>query len=149
MRRKELKWLSCVALICTLSACAGARAIAPVDTSQTVGEPTREVRQDELVGRASWYGDRYHGRSTASGEIYDMHALTAAHKTLPFGTVVRVTRTDNRMSVVVKINDRGPFSEGRVIDLSRAAAEEIDMIERGVVDVTLEVLSWGNGARAR
>ena len=103
----------------------------------------------ELVGKASWYGEKFHGRTTASGEPYDMYAFTAAHKTLPFHTIVRVTEPTTNKSVVVRITDRGPFSEGRVIDLSWAAARDLDMVERGVVDVRLEVLQWGNGKYIR
>ena len=99
------------------------------------------IDPDELVGEATWYGERHHGRTTASGEPFDMYDLTAAHKTLPFGTVVRVIRDDTRQSVVVRINDRGPYGAGRVIDLSRAAAEEIDLIQPGHVPVTIEILS--------
>lgn len=99
-----------------------------------------------LAGKASWYGKRFQGRSTASGEPFDVKKWTAAHRTLPFQTLVRVTDLDTRKTVVVRINDRGPWSDGRVIDLSRIAAEDLDMIERGVVTVTLEVLEWGNGS---
>lgn len=98
----------------------------------------------ELVGKASWYGERFHGRTTASGEPYDMYGFTAAHKTLPFHTVVRVTEPSTRKSVVVRINDRGPFSEGRVIDLSWAAAKDLDMVSRGVIPIELVVLEWGD-----
>src|SRR5690554_3124510 len=79
-------------------------------------------KEHAVVGKASWYGERFHGRLTASGEKYDMYAFTAAHKTLPFHTVVRVTDPKSRKSVVVRVTDRGPFSKGRVIDLSWAAA---------------------------
>lgn len=79
----------------------------------------------EQVGVASWYGNKFHGRRTASGERYNMHAYTAAHKNLPFGTILRVTNLDNDKSVLVRINDRGPYIRGRIIDLSRAAAQEI------------------------
>ena len=92
------------------------------------------------TGRASWYGQAHHGRKTASGEIYDMTQLTAAHRTLPLGTRVRVTNVGNGRSVVVRINDRGPFIDGRIIDLSQAAAREIGAIGAGVVSVQLEVL---------
>ncbi len=92
-------------------------------------------------GMASWYGKKFHGRRTANGERYDMNALTAAHPRLPFGTVVRVTSLDNGRSVVVRINDRGPFKKGRIIDLSRAAARKLHMIKRGVVKVRLEARS--------
>jgi len=86
-------------------------------------------------GLASWYGGRFHGRRTASGESFDMRDLTAAHKTLPFGTRVRVRNLDNGREVVVRINDRGPFSAKRVIDLSHAAASALGMVRSGVVKV--------------
>jgi rare lipoprotein A len=89
---------------------------------------------------ASYYADRFHGRRTASGEAFDNRAMTAAHRTHRFGTRVRVTNQRNGLSVVVRINDRGPYGRGRVIDLSRAAAERIGMIRAGVVPVTVEVL---------
>ncbi|MFP4106468.1 MAG: septal ring lytic transglycosylase RlpA family protein [Phycisphaerae bacterium] len=92
-------------------------------------------------GTASWYGPKFHGKKTASGEVFDQTALTAAHRTLPFGTRVRVTNLANGKSVVVRVNDRGPFVKGRIIDLSRAAAEEIGMIRSGTARVRLEVLS--------
>ena len=91
-------------------------------------------------GEASWYGPGFHGRTTANGETYDMHALTAAHRELPFDTLVEVTNLANGRRVVVRINDSGPFVRGRIIDLSRAAAEELDMIGRGVTAVKLVVL---------
>jgi len=96
-------------------------------------------------GLASWYGEPYHGRPTASGPRYDMNEMTAAHRTLPFGTVVRVTNLSNRKRATVLINDRGPFVDGRIIDLSRAAAEAIDSIGPGVVRVRLEVERAGDG----
>ncbi|PAU74277.1 septal ring lytic transglycosylase RlpA family lipoprotein [Halomonas salipaludis] len=86
-------------------------------------------------GIASYYADRYHGRQTASGERFDQRALTAAHPSLPFGTRVRVTHLDNGRETVVRINDRGPFVRGRIIDLSRRAAEELDMLRSGVAPV--------------
>lgn len=92
-------------------------------------------------GYASWYAGKFQGRITASGEVFDTNRLTAAHKTLIFGTVVRVTNSENGKSVDVRINDRGPFVEGRIIDLSRAAAEAIDMTGSGIAHVTLEILS--------
>lgn len=90
-------------------------------------------------GNASWYGGRFHGRLTASGETYDKYALTAAHKTLPFGTIVRVRSLTLGREVDVRINDRGPFAPGRVIDLSRAAAEALGLMEAGVAKVSLNV----------
>ena len=93
------------------------------------------------AGIASWYGHPYHGRASASGEVYDMEQLTAAHRTLPFGTLVRVENLTNGLSVEVRINDRGPFVDGRIIDLSRAAAREIRMLGPGTAQVRLHVLS--------
>jgi rare lipoprotein A len=92
------------------------------------------------VGEASYYGDEFEGRRTASGERYRGDALTAAHRTLPFGTRVRVTDLSNGRSVEVVVNDRGPHKRGRVVDLSRHAAEELRMIGRGVAQVRVEVL---------
>jgi rare lipoprotein A len=92
-------------------------------------------------GVASWYGKKFHGRSTSSGERYDMHAITAAHKTLPLPTIARVTNLTNGKSIIVRINDRGPFVGNRIIDLSYAAAIEIDMTEAGTALVEVEALT--------
>jgi rare lipoprotein A len=92
------------------------------------------------TGVASWYGHPYHGRRAANGEIYDMEKLTAAHRTLPFETWLRVVNLDNGETVEVRINDRGPFVEGRIIDLSHAAARAIDMIGPGIARVRIEVI---------
>lgn len=91
-------------------------------------------------GKASYYADKYDGRKTASGEVFDQDSFTAAHRTLPFGTRCKVTNLKNGKSVEVVINDRGPFIKDRVIDLSKSAAEEIDMIKSGVVEVEVEIL---------
>ena len=92
------------------------------------------------TGKASWYGKKFAGKPTASGEIFKPRKKTAAHKTLPFGTKVKVTRIDNGKSVYVIINDRGPFIEGRIIDLSKKAAKKLDMIDAGVVEVELRIV---------
>lgn len=96
-------------------------------------------------GYASWYGDGFHGRPTASGEIYDQNKMTAAHRVLPLGSVVRVTNAENGRAVEVMINDRGPFVNGRIIDLSLAAAERVGIVEAGTSPVWLEVVRMGNG----
>lgn len=93
------------------------------------------------VGMASWYGPTFHGKSTANGETYDQNELTAAHKTLPFNTVVKVTNLENGKSVTVRINDRGPYVGNRIIDVSRAAAEHLEMIGPGTAEVRLELVS--------
>ncbi|WP_207877694.1 septal ring lytic transglycosylase RlpA family protein [Pseudomonas sp. 32_A] len=95
----------------------------------------------DKTGTASYYGARHHGKRTASGEPFNQHGLTAAHRSLPFGTRVRVTNLANQRSVVVRINDRGPHTRGRLIDLSRAAAEKIGMIRSGTARVRLQGLS--------
>lgn len=95
-------------------------------------------------GDASYYGDQFVGRSTANGETYSHTEMTAAHRTFPFGTIARVINTRNGREAVVRINDRGPFKSSRIIDLSRRAAEDLDMIRDGITPVRVEVLRWGN-----
>src|SRR5205085_7992116 len=99
-----------------------------------------DVRQAAVEkGVASWYGHPYHGRKTASGQVYDMEQMTAAHRLLPFGAVVRVTNLSNHKTVDVRINDRGPFVKGRIIDLSHAAAEKLNI--DGIAEVSLQTVS--------
>ena len=137
------------------------RQTAPVATASDVQEGTVETEPTEPTapakkpkkgktekGLASWYGEPYHGRRTASGEVYDMHGMTAAHRTLAFGTVVRVTRRDSNASVKVRVNDRGPFIEGRIIDLSYAAAKKIALDVDGLAPVKVEVLGRGEPVEA-
>lgn len=126
---------SAVLLIVLAAGCGTARTRTP-DTT-----PTPASQGEVQRGNASWYGERHHGRPTASGERFDMNALTAAHRTLPMDSRVRVTNQRNGRSVNVRINDRGPYGRGRIINLSRAAARVIGMIEAGVVPVTVEILS--------
>lgn len=132
---------------------APAAAVAPVDgpdASANSQNPPAGADLKELErGQASWYGPRFHGRRTASGERYDQHALTAAHKTLPFGTLVRVRSLVTGKEVDVRINDRGPFARGRVIDVSRAAAEALGMMTLGVKPVALLVAETGLPAAGR
>lgn len=116
-------------------------AVAALDGCGGPPPPATDGRSGSVqTGLASWYSDSLHGRTTASGEPYDKNAMTAAHRALAFGTKVKVTRRDTGRSVVVRINDRGPFVEGRIIDLSRRAAEDLDMIRAGVIEVRVEVL---------
>lgn len=107
-------------------------------------EPVTPQATRVEVGWASWYGKDFHGRKTASGEVYDMYQLTAAHKTLPLGTSVMVTHLNNGRSVMVVINDRGPFVKGRIIDLSYAAAQALEMVAEGVARVRVEALGKGS-----
>jgi len=94
------------------------------------------------IGIASWYGPGFHGKKTSNGEIYNMHGMTAAHKTLPMNVFVRVTNLDNNRQTVVRVNDRGPFVAGRVIDLSQAAARELEVLGCGTAKVKLEALGY-------
>ena len=154
-----MRSLLVLGLFSLLAACAsfgggGAPARAPVVTDpapivsgtmrpyQVRGQwyrPAQQPNYDE-TGLASWYGDAFNGRPTSTGERFDMRALTAAHKTLPLPGLVEVTNLENGRRVVVRINDRGPFVEGRIIDLSREAAEELDLISRGVGRVRVRYL---------
>lgn len=97
-----------------------------------------------IYGEASYYADKFHGRKTANGEIFDMYKLTAAHKSLPFDTILEVTNQNNGKSVVVRVNDRGPYKKGRILDLSYAAAKSIDMISTGVARVQIKILKLGS-----
>lgn len=115
------------------------------DDEETVQDSSKMgIKADSLTiplkGKASYYGSEFNGRKTANGEIYDETAMTAAHRTLPFGTVLRVTNIRNGLSVIVRINDRGPFHPDRVLDLSKAAAEELDLIKYGVTEIESEIV---------
>lgn len=105
-----------------------------------ISQPTFAQTQDVQKGQASWYGSKYHGRKTSSGERYNKNDMTAAHKTLPFGTKVKVTNLENDESVVLRINDRGPFVGDRIIDVSEVAARKLDFHGQGIGNVKVEVL---------
>jgi rare lipoprotein A len=118
--------------------------IIPRPETQEASRPTLPTPTPSTIigtGLASWYGAKHHGKRTASGEIFDQNKFTAAHRTLPWGSIVKVTNLDNGKSVEVRINDRGPFPKGRIIDLSRAAARALGMVELGVSPVRMELLS--------
>jgi peptidoglycan lytic transglycosylase len=130
----------------TMSSSAPVTGPTPTDLKPIQPTPQESAIQDgdRLHGIASWYGARFNGRKTASGERYDMYAMTACHNTLPFGSVVRVVNKINHRSVVVRINDRGNLmDENRIIDLSYGAAERLGMTEAGLAKVDLHVLSLG------
>lgn len=133
-----------------VSAALHARATAPPKAAAVVGssaQPSLKTAGGDQTGLASWYGSRFHGRLTSSGQVYDMNKMTAANKTLPFGTLVRVTNLENEKSVDVTITDRGPFVAGRIIDLSKAAAEAVGLTAVGVAKVRLHILKLGDGRR--
>lgn len=116
--------------------------------SSASAKKTKEYsKKHALTGKASWYGKKFHGRLTASGERYSVEKFTAAHKTLPFGTVVRVTNTITNKSVDVKINDRGPYIKGRIIDLSPTAFNQIARVKQGVIPVKVTIIDDSNTFR--
>ena len=137
------KNLKLVVTALTFTLLAGCSSTTAVDNGKT----KTYAKSHTLVGQASWYGKQYHGKRTASGERFDVKAYTAAHKTLPFGTIVRVTNTANNKKVNVKINDRGPFARGRVIDLSQASFEQIGDIKKGLAPVKIEIIDDSNTFR--
>jgi len=112
--------------------------IANVNDNETNSNSSLVEFIDKGIMKASWYGPRFHGRITANGEIYDQMAFTAAHKKLKFGTLLRITNPKNSKSVVVRVNDRGPYIYGRQLDLSKAAALELEVIEKGVAKLKVE-----------
>jgi rare lipoprotein A len=116
----------------------------PAQTEQPTHQNSGKILLT-LEGIVSYYAHDFHGKQTSNGEVFDMNALTAAHRTFPFGTKVRVTNLESNKTIVVRVNDRGPFKEGRIMDLSLGAAKEIDLIRTGTARVRLEVLEWGNG----
>tara|TARA_B100000686_G_scaffold352180_1_gene453262 strand:- start:664 stop:1311 length:648 start_codon:yes stop_codon:yes gene_type:complete len=104
---------------------------------------TKEEDQPE-IGIASWYGNKFHGRTTANGETYNMYEHTAAHKTLPFNTIIKVVTLKTGLSTLVRINDRGPFIDGRIIDLSLSAARDLNLVKEGIAEVRLEIIESGH-----
>jgi rare lipoprotein A len=142
--RKFLLGLAVVSFAC--SACgrrprAAQASVPPPSCCAASAEGSAPAPGNTETGYASWYGDPYHGRRAANGEVYDKNKLTAAHLTLPFGTQVKVTDLENNRSVHVRINDRGPFVKGRIVDLSLAAARQIQMVGPGTALVRIEILS--------
>ncbi len=101
----------------------------------------KDTKDFKEQGQASWYGKKFHGHLTSNGEIYDMYSMSAAHKTLPIPSYVKVTNLDNNKTAIVRVNDRGPFHEGRIIDLSYAAAYKLDVIKTGTANVAIEVIN--------
>ena len=170
MAAKTIRLLVCAALLSLVAACAGGarpdagRPLIVTDSAPIVSgtmrayqvrgrwyQPAEQPGYDE-TGQASWYGQQFHGRPTATGERFDMNGLTAAHKTLPLPGLVEVTNLANGRRLVLRVNDRGPFVEGRIIDLSRGAAEALGLLSQGVGEVRVRYLGraprlGGDGSR--
>ena len=149
--RRPAPWPCAAALAGLLLFCACATPPPPPGGYQVFGKnyvPLDSAAGYSEEGIASWYGPGFHGKKTANGETYDMHARTAAHKLLPLGTVVEITDLDHGRTVTARINDRGPFVAGRIIDLSRALAADLDMLERGTARVRVTAVAGPAGTPA-
>lgn len=146
-------------LIALLHSCSSSprytRGSGSVESGRRSSRPSKEIAvtktprlsyKQTWTGVASWYGEDFHGRLTANGETFDMYSMTAAHKTLPLGTVIKVTNLDNRKSCKVRVNDRGPYIEGRLIDLSYAAAKKLEFDHLGTARVKLQVIKFGDNS---
>ena len=99
----------------------------------------------QYQGVSSWYGEDFHGNLTANGEVYDMYGITAAHKEFPLNTWARVTNLDNNKSIILRINDRGPYVDNRILDCSYGAAKKLDFLDMGTANVKIEIIEWGDG----
>ena len=116
------------------------------NTSNNKTSKSNNVKHRKVMnGVSSFYAEDFHGKLTANGEVYDMYGLTAAHKTLPLNTVCRVTNLANNKSLILRINDRGPYVQGRILDCSYGAAKKLDFINQGTTNVKIEVMEWGDG----
>ena len=143
-------WILAVGAVLIMGSCAGKavpeESVIPVVPASPVPPPVPDAVYRE-TGVASWYGRDFQGRTTASGEIFDLNGISAAHRTLPLGTVISVTNLDNFKSIKVRINDRGPFVKGRVLELSFGAAKELGFASQGTARVKLESLDRCSGPR--
>lgn len=114
-------------------------------TSSAKNKSGKKIKHKKVMtGVSSYYGKAFHGKLTANGEIFDMYGVTAAHKTLPLNTVVRVTNLDNDKSLIIRINDRGPYIDGRILDCSYGAAKKLGFIQAGTAKVKIDVIEWGD-----
>jgi len=117
----------------------------PSNKSHNTTSKNKNVKHRKVMnGVSSFYAEDFHGKLTANGEVYDMYGLTAAHKTLPLNTVCRVTNLANQKSLILRINDRGPYVKGRILDCSYGAAKKLDFIKQGTTNVKIEVMEWGD-----
>ena len=116
-----------------------------MDTSSSSVSSTFDMSKKIFRGTSSYYGPKFHGKLTANGEIFDMYGVSAAHKELPFNTIVRVTNENNGKSHIIRINDRGPYIDGRILDCSFGAAKKLGFVSEGTAPVKIEVIEWGDG----
>ena len=117
------------------------------ETKKKNKNPSRSnynANKKKYTGVSSWYGPQFHGNLTANGEVFDMYGITAAHKEFPLNTVARVTNLDNNKSIILRINDRGPYIDGRILDCSYGAALKLDFSDQGTANVKIEIIEWGD-----
>jgi rare lipoprotein A (peptidoglycan hydrolase) len=140
-----LRWylIFSTGLLVMLTCCAPSVRYSAEDEKPVLRSEASYSSSRTIEGRASYYGKEFNGRKTANGEVFDMYGKTAAHRELPFDSILKVTNKKNNRSVFVRVNDRGPFKTGRILDLSYGAAREIGMIDEGVADVTIEIIHLG------
>jgi len=147
------KFLFALIFLMSLSGCSNSPRYrtGPVKSSgkKSISPPSLKTKSNVehrkvMKGVSSFYAEDFHGKLTANGEVYDMYGLTAAHKTLPLNTIVRVTNLVNNKSLILRINDRGPYVKGRILDCSYGAAKKLDFIVQGTTDVKIEVIEWGD-----
>ena len=148
------KFLFALIFLMSLSGCSNSPRYrtGPVKSSgkKSISPPSLKTKSNVehrkvMKGVSSFYAEDFHGKLTANGEVYDMYGLTAAHKTLPLNTIVRVTNLVNNKSLILRVNDRGPYVKGRILDCSYGAAKKLDFIVQGTTDVKIEVIEWGDG----
>ena len=153
MINKTLKYLSIMTLL-YITNCTNAPRYSKSDlprqnkdnkvSNKTIKNKSPKKHRKVIKGISSFYAEDFHGKLTANGEVYDMYGLTAAHKTMPLNTICRVTNLENDKSLILRINDRGPYIKGRILDCSYGAAKKLDFIKQGTTMVKIEVIEWGD-----
>ena len=144
-----MKYILSLILFFIVFSCTPSPRYTPDKTKAIIKKPGKKTKKYDrskkvLKGISSYYGPKFHGKLTANGEVYDMYGLTAAHKTLPLNTIVRVTNLSNDKSLILRINDRGPYVGDRILDCSYGAAKKLDFVQSGTTDVRIEVIEWGD-----
>jgi len=140
-----IKNILCLIILILFSCTSSPRYTSSYSPSSSSKQTKSNSNKKVIKGISSWYGQDFHGNLTANGEVYDMYGLTAAHKTMPYNTWVRVTTLDNGKDLIIRINDRGPYVKGRILDCSYGAAKKLGFVEVGTATVKIEVIEWGDG----
>ncbi len=144
MKRKHVQWYIFVILLLTTLGCSSTVRFAQTDSLKADSGAVAHFRVgQQFVGMCSYYATQFHGRKTANGEIYNMQALTAAHRTLPFNTIIEVENLSNGKKVRARVNDRGPFKKGRILDVSLKAAKELGLLKTGTAKVKITIIQLG------